>query len=260
MESEESDYIVDASQLVYSGFDKRKGRPYPDLRRIIRTYISDPEFRETVRKVARGMRLEILDVNEQDGVQLAPGRDSRFAMRLTDFRKDSGIREERRAQIVIIQLAIGITFFPNPSSLDDPDYLLNRTYTENQIIDSLKGLCETLVHPPEGDEELVAQEYHDSAAKMILDLVPFDPKGKKSGKFGSLQTTVRMLLDHLEANHYLDKRKTQKEDVYYALARYQRSLRRRTKGGLLDIALELVNQPGEVPVNQELEEAREENV
>jgi hypothetical protein len=128
-----------AAQLVGWGLRVNK-RPAlePGYRDLVRRYLEEPLFRETVRELARGLGLIVLDVSEH-GVALGPAEGSVFALRPSDFRKVE--RAEERLLDGLVQLGIAVTVFPRARDLDEEATLARPPISVQDVEDLLRGLC-----------------------------------------------------------------------------------------------------------------------
>lgn len=110
--------IHDAATLVYKAMAVH-GSPNNDstYRNLLARCRADRQFQEVVGSVAEGMSLTILDISER-GLFIAPsGKESRFSIKLSDFR--SKMSEEQKVALLLAHLAIGAVFYPTSESLDD---------------------------------------------------------------------------------------------------------------------------------------------
>lgn len=115
------DPVWHAGRLVQWGL-RPLARPAQeaDYRDLVERYFDDGAFRTTVRELADGLGLHVLDVSEH-GVVLAPHDDSIFALKPADFRGGSSKVDDRLLD-GLAQVAIAATVFPRAGDLDeDPD-------------------------------------------------------------------------------------------------------------------------------------------
>ena len=138
------DRTRDAARLLQWGLRVR-ARPAqePDYKRLVDLYHDDTAFRGTVRAVADGLGLVLVDVGEY-GAIIAPLEDSVFALRGADFRPTHSAVEDRLLD-GLIQLAIAATVFPSARDLEDDPAIARPPVTIAEIEDSLRALCERLV-------------------------------------------------------------------------------------------------------------------
>jgi hypothetical protein len=137
------DRTRDAARLVQWGLRVR-ARPAqePDYKRLVDLYHDDTAFRGTVRAVADGLGLAVVDVGEY-GAVIAPMDDSVFSLRGAEFRPTHSSVEDRLLD-GLIQIAIAATVFPTARDLDDDPAIARPPVTVSEIEDSLRALCERL--------------------------------------------------------------------------------------------------------------------
>ncbi|MDD5708766.1 MAG: hypothetical protein PHR35_22860 [Kiritimatiellae bacterium] len=96
-----------------------RARPTQDAEysSLISRYLDNSEFRDTVRQLADGLGVTILDVGEL-GMIVGPQSDSVFAMPASGFHPTRGTAEERLLD-GLIQVAIAATIFPRARDLSE---------------------------------------------------------------------------------------------------------------------------------------------
>lgn len=107
-----------AARLVYKSIGAGAS-PYRDeeYRALLNRVRAEPAFMVEVEGTASAMELVVLDISER-GMILAPSsRESRFALRVADFRKQW--TPEQKTALAIAHLAIAAVFFPTTDWLDD---------------------------------------------------------------------------------------------------------------------------------------------
>ncbi len=109
---------------------------------LVERYFDDAIFRTTVRELADGLGLQILDVSEH-GVVLAPQDDSIFALKPADFRPGSSKAEDRFLD-GLAQIAIAATVFPRARDLDEDPDIVRAPVTVDEVEAQLRQLCEHL--------------------------------------------------------------------------------------------------------------------
>ncbi|NVJ18862.1 hypothetical protein [Myxococcus sp. AM010] len=111
------DSVWHAGRLVQWGL-RPLARPAQEAeyRELVEHYFDDSAFRTTVRELADGLGLHVLDVSEH-GVVLAPMDDSIFALKPADFRPGSSKVDDRLLD-GLAQIAIAATVFPVSVKVD----------------------------------------------------------------------------------------------------------------------------------------------
>lgn len=239
------DIVYKASRLIYKGLQPRsyseKDKEYAELLRLC---LSSFEFTDHVKAIAEGMSLKVVDISEK-GLILSPtSTDSRFAMGLSDYRKElegevdpENIEAQaKRGLIALIQVAIAATFFPTAEILDDDDYeALGKSATLENFNEVLLKMCDNVIK--EDDQELISASLQ-KGARWIKTLPDALPKGKTAtfrSKFGA----ISIIANHLDKSGLLKYHKTSDADCYFPTYKYQQLLRRRAVGHLFDLCHQL---------------------
>ncbi|MCL6692418.1 hypothetical protein M8R19_27410 [Pseudomonas sp. R3.Fl] len=196
----------EASTLIYKSLGANNSpRNDAEYRELLAKYRADREFSETVKGMAEGLELKILDVSER-GMVIAPfGKESRFSIRLADLRRN--MTEEQKVAMVLTHLAIGAAFYPTTDFLDDE----SRTpwpVTMGQIRDSLSTIAHGLQRAAEGDS--YQAEQLRPGWSLLVDLPPTIP-GAERASLNSLEGMVKVCLTRMQ--DYGLVRKEGKEDI-----------------------------------------------
>ncbi len=133
-----------ASQLVAFGL-RPKLRPVeePEYLDLVRRYRQHDSFARTVRTVADGMGLDILDVTEAAGAVLGACEGSVFALRMEDYYRRANERNPRlRVLHGLAQLAIAASCFSRPDDLEDLEHAPR--VAVNEVDEYLRDLCRRL--------------------------------------------------------------------------------------------------------------------
>lgn len=137
------DPVWHAGRLVQWGL-RPLARPAqePEYRELVERYFDDGTFRNTVRELADGLGLHVLDVSEH-GVVLAPQESSIFALKPADFRPGSSKVDDRLLD-GLVQIAIAATVFPRARDLDEDPDIVRAPVTVDEVEAQLRRLCERL--------------------------------------------------------------------------------------------------------------------
>lgn len=137
------DPVWHAARLVQWGL-KPLSRPAQETeyRELVERYFDDVGFRTTVRELADGLGLQVLDVSEH-GVVLAPIEESIFALKPADFRIGSSKVDDRLLD-GLAQVAIAATVFPRARDLDEDPDIVRAAVTVDEVEGGLRQLCERL--------------------------------------------------------------------------------------------------------------------
>lgn len=135
------DPVWHAGRLVQWGL-RPLARPVQEAeyRELVERYFDDGAFRATVRELADGLGLHVLDVSEH-GIVLAPQADSTFALRPADFRSGSSKVDDRLLD-GLAQIAIAATVFPRARDLDEDPDIVRSPVTVDEVEAQLRQLCE----------------------------------------------------------------------------------------------------------------------
>lgn len=133
-----------AAQLVAFGL-RPKLRPIeePEYLDLVRRFRQQDSFARTVRAIADGMGLDVLDVTEPAGAVLGAREGSAFATRMEDYYRRAKEGNSRlRVLHGLAQLAIAATSFPRPDDLEDPERVPR--VAVNETDEYLRDLCRRL--------------------------------------------------------------------------------------------------------------------
>jgi len=120
----------------------------PDYRELVERFFDDGVFRSTVRELADGLGLHVLDVSEH-GVVLAPQDESIFALKSSDFRPGSSKVDDRLLD-GLAQVAIAATVFPRARDLDEDPDIVRTPVTVDEVEAQLRRLCDRLSEEARG--------------------------------------------------------------------------------------------------------------
>lgn len=132
-----------AGRLVHWGL-RPQARPAQEAeyRELVEHYFDDGAFRTTVRELADGLGLHVLDVSEH-GVVLAPQDGSIFALKPADFRPGRSKVDDRLLD-GLAQIAIAATVFPRARDLDEDPDIVRAPVTVDEVETQLRQLCQNL--------------------------------------------------------------------------------------------------------------------
>lgn len=196
----------EASCLIYKALSVHNS-PASDAeyRELLARYRADKEFAEQVHGVAAGLQLTILDVSER-GLVIAPnGKESRFAIRLSDMRKS--MNEDQKVALVLAHLAIGAVFFPTTDFLEDE----GRTpfpATLGQMRDKLTGVTQRLSEAADSDD--YPTEELRPGWSLLKSLPTAIPEAERAS-LSSVEGIVRLVLNRML--EYGLVRKEDKDDI-----------------------------------------------
>lgn len=137
----QSDYPYRAAQLIHYGLQPRQ-RPAqePEYQTLITLYVDRSDFRSTVKDIARGLNLVVVDVGEH-GIVLAPVEESAFALRPSEFRPTSATADDRFLD-GLVQLAIAATIFPRARDLEEEAIYARPPVTIEEVDTTLRTICD----------------------------------------------------------------------------------------------------------------------
>lgn len=117
-----SSMFFQASRLLYKALHPSlvpiNDAEYRDL---IARYRAEPALVQALEDVASGMELKVLDVSERGLVVVPAGKESRFALRMTDLR--TGMELRQKAALLLATVAASAVFFPTTEGLEDDNYI-----------------------------------------------------------------------------------------------------------------------------------------
>lgn len=242
--------VLKSSQLIYKGLQP-KASPEKDkeYKELLRLSLSSHEFTETLHSIAEGLSLVVVDISER-GIILSPSStESRFAMGITEYRKElegdmeaeKGDVVAKRGLIALAQVAIAATFFPTAGDLDDDDYeSLGNSASIKDINDVLVSMCNRII--TEEDQEVISPSVRKGAT-LILEMPDRLPK-QKTNTLKSRFGMIAIVANHLDKTGLIKYLETSDGGGFFPTYRYQQLLRRRAAGRLFEICHQLA-QPTE---------------
>jgi hypothetical protein len=153
------DPVWHAGRLVQWGL-RPLARPAQEAeyQELIKRYYDDAAFRSTVRELADGLGVHVLDVSEH-GVVLAPQEESIFALKPADFRAGSSKVDDRLLD-GLAQIAIASAVFPRARDLDEDPDIVRAPVTVDEVEAQLRRLCERLSQEARGAPDPNAADEH----------------------------------------------------------------------------------------------------
>ena len=140
MTSNEDRDVYLAGRLIQWGL-RPKVIPFnePEYRELIERFVDRPTFRGTVRELAEGLGLSVLQVSDR-GIFLGTQQDSVFAQKPSDFR---GGRSSADSRLLdgLVQIAIAATIYPRQHDLDDDALEAKPPITCQEVDEGLRKLC-----------------------------------------------------------------------------------------------------------------------
>lgn len=151
------DPVWHAGRLVQWGL-RPLARPAQEAeyQELVERYLDDGAFRTTVRELADGLGLHLLDVSEH-GVVLAPQNASIFSLKPADFRPGSSKVDDRLLD-GLAQVAIAATVFPRARDLDEEPDIVRAPVTVDEVEAQLRQLCERLSEEARGTPDPNAED------------------------------------------------------------------------------------------------------
>jgi hypothetical protein len=210
--------VYKASRLLHWALQPeitpRSNEEYAEL---IRRYVGDLEFRQTVVTIAGGLGLEIIGGPREDySLILAPTRESPFWMRPSDYRPNSKYSADNRLLDGLIQVAIVATVYPRNTDLLNDTNLTRNAVTVEEIETTLRQIVERLEEEARDQPDPTTEGLYE--AWRIYKNRPAVQKTKDNRS--AVSTTHRMIEYALE---YLCKQRCFKRDgqTFQPLLRYQ---------------------------------------
>ncbi len=226
--------IRNASRLVEKGLSwgasPQRDSEYQSL---VNRFREDLDFREVVHAVARGLKLEVLDVTATGAVVAPSDPDSLFAQRMAEFRASLGrdTQNTNRAVFVVIQVAVASAFYPTADAIDDAD-ITPPSASATEVRERVTELCHRLKKLADEDPESLPMDLRPTW-RYLLELPATMPQSDRASP-SSLQGLVQIVLNHLENQKLLlqQERRGGEEGFYVPTDRY-RILLARSTGTLL---------------------------
>jgi hypothetical protein len=192
----------------------RSNEEYAEL---MRRYVGDLAFRQTVDTIAEGLGLEIIgEPRETYNLILAPTKESPFWMRPGDYRPTSKYSTDNRLLDGLIQVAIVATVYPRNTDLLNDTTLARNPVTVEEIETTLRQIVECLEEEARDQPDPSTEGLYE--AWRVYKNRPAVQRTKDNRS--AVSTTHRMIEYALE---YLCKQRCFKRDgqSYQPLLRYQ---------------------------------------
>lgn len=127
-----------------------------EYRELVERYFDDDTFRLTVRELADGLGLQVVDVTEH-GLVLAPQDGSVFGLKPAEFRPGSSKVDDRLLD-GLTQLAIAATVFPRARDLDEDPDIVRPPVTVEEVEAQLRSICDRLEAESRGAPDPAASD------------------------------------------------------------------------------------------------------
>ncbi|MHA1426770.1 MAG: hypothetical protein ACTSQI_12355 [Candidatus Helarchaeota archaeon] len=172
-----------AATLIYYGLNRKiKPVKIPEYRSLVRKYKTESNFKTTVHRIASGLKLRVLAV-EDFGIVLSPEAESVFAF--TSKEIEEPLKPTERMIWGIILLGIAALLYPKKSSLDRDRMDEVLTITDIKIDKYIRERCETILNDSSYSDTLSATPELERMYREYLNLPQVDGE-----KLGSRSTTL----------------------------------------------------------------------
>lgn len=214
-----------AAQLVGFGLSPRL-RPAgdPAYAALVERFATDTGFADVVEQVAGGLGLAVLDVGAS-GIVLAPGPESPFAQRLSDYRANLSVNE--RLLHGLVHLAIAAYCYPTAASLGEGDVrTCSVAAVERYLRDAATRLRERHgERDPDADTPELEQAWRLYLRRQAT-------RDTADGRVGVSTTSamVRFALERLAEQGMLTRTSDAEGGTYQALQRYRVEVRELAAG------------------------------
>lgn len=260
MDLHEEDPALKANRLIYWGLHKnatpQRNEEYLEL---VNWFLSDTTYRDKLKTMAGALELEVLGLDQQYGIYLGPNPKSLFQMSWTEYNRglastDSDLPldiKQKRALLVIVNIAIAFAFFPDRSSFNDYRFTELST-SEERILKTLLSVCGSIAGTSSAaspSNENISPAYK-SMALVILELVEIEPD-KKTTTLNSLMGIVEFTLRRLLEFSFIIKDRTHSGAAYFPTKLYQTYIYNRALGTIYEAVFEIHASRA----NQEINEA-----
>lgn len=183
-----------AAKLVYKSL-VTSITPLNDLeyRQLLAAYRAYPAFSEQVHAIAEGLELLVLDVSERGLVVVPATKESKFALRMLDFR--TALNSSQKAALVLAHVAVAATFFPTAQSLED-DAIFPPPASVADFRDLLLALAKRLKEV--GNDEVELPQSLELGWELICSLPvsrPGDSRANVATVVGFLSTALKEMVN-----------------------------------------------------------------
>lgn len=137
--------VESAARLVAYGMRPR-ALPSRDVGygELVRRYRDDDRFADTVQRVASGLGLVVLAVDEQPGIVLAAVENSVFEIRMDEYARRTTLANRQADKVMhgLAHLAVAALAFPRPDDLGDDSYV--GRVSVDQVDGAVREACRAL--------------------------------------------------------------------------------------------------------------------
>jgi len=218
--------LIDAGRLIQWAL-RPHVRPATtsDYQQLLDRYRGYVPFRECVQAICTGLGIEISAEGPQ-GLVLAPGNDSVFAMGTDDYRR-SGSADDRLIDGLIL-VGIIATMYPRPEDLEgDPD-LARPPITVEEVEKTLRTLCEHLEEASQKQPDPAAQELTaglDEAWRSYRDRVATKTTSNGRAATGTTLQMISRAFDTLKQHDCVTMTTRNNQKMYRPTWKYQAMIR-----------------------------------
>ncbi|MEU9028128.1 hypothetical protein AB0D46_11410 [Streptomyces sp. NPDC048383] len=112
--------VAEAAKMVAFAMARGKAPARSgEYARLVQRFDTEPEFAQTVRKIAQGFDLTVLEVHHMPGLVLGTTPETAFAVSVSELVPQTA----DRPLYLLAQLTIASLAFPHPEDLDDDEYI-----------------------------------------------------------------------------------------------------------------------------------------
>ena len=204
-----------------------------EYQQLLDRYRGYASFRECVQAICTGLGIEISAEGPQ-GLVLAPGDDSVFAMGTDDYRR-SGSADDRLIDGLIL-VGIIATMYPRPEDLEgDPD-LARPPVTVEEVEKTLRTLCEHLEEASRKQPDPSAQALTaglDEAWRAYRDRVATKTTSNGRASTGTTLQMINRAFETLKQHDCVTVTTRNNQKMYRPTWKYQAMIR---EGGIRRLA------------------------
>ena len=194
--------IESAARLLYLGIKgKINSQNEKEFNELIKNYKSDSQLRDVLEKIADGMRLDILDIDET-GIYLRPREGSIFCLKKKDI-NDIYYQEENK-YFALILVALAAFLFPRAETFER-DHYESLDFTLQELVNYIESQCKLITEDIDSEDPELNKEDLVILAKSFLDLKNESHHGSRERN--TKQYFVKKTLKFLKKQDYLEKSK-----------------------------------------------------
>jgi hypothetical protein len=218
--------LDDAGKLIAFGLKPRlRTAQDNEYRDLAEAYTTDTTFAATVRSIAMGMGLMVLECGMRTGLVLAAEEGSAFAMSIAEYSRRAGLEGRAQDRVLhgLAHLGAAVLAFPRPDTLADEGHV--GRLSVDGVDAMVREACRLLTEKARDNDEDLDVPAHNPGLERAWRLYErrAGTPGTKDGRahYASTSGMVKKALTQLAEQGFLTKESDDAGGTFTATARYQ---------------------------------------